>query len=162
MTGPDHGRGGPTQPGQLLDGVSHVDVAEISEHSADQSEVHRGDALVHAGVRSVADHDLHAVQSGRTRRVLGVSGKLRVEFDQPGPHVVATCMVGQHAEQVTALAGAHAQHADLPRWLTVQRLPDAPLDEGEAPAQGRPRDVVLPVPADPMTLRSEAIHETRP
>ncbi|SQE00508.1 hypothetical protein FMEAI12_6680009 [Parafrankia sp. Ea1.12] len=71
-------------------------------------------------------------------------------------------MISQYAEDVAALAGAHAQNADLSSWLLVQRLPDAPLDDSEAATQRRSRDLVLPVPVDPMTLRSKAIHELRP
>src|SRR5438309_11029252 len=86
--------------------------------------------------------------SGRARSPL--LDQFRLEFDQPCVHIVTSWVVGQNAEDIASVAGAHADDADGPCRCVVECGRDEPLHNLQA-LRERPVAPVPLVPVEPLT-----------
>ena len=150
--GPHHRPAPGAQLCAVADRPLDVGVGEVAEHTADQDQVGGHHPGVGAGQRGVTGHDLNPGQAGRPGRLPGRVGVARVEFDQAGPDVVPAGVAGQDADQVAALARAHADRAQRARPGLVQGGADLILDRRQTLGQRGPRVVVVAVPGVPVAF----------
>jgi len=150
--GPHHRPAPDAQLRTVADRPFDVRVGDVAEHAADQDQVGGDHPGVGVGQRRVAGHDLDLGQAGCAGRLPGHVGVARVEFDQAGPDVVPAGVVGQNADQVAALARAHADGAQRTRPGFVQRGADLILDRRQAPGQRGIGVVVVVVPDVPVVF----------
>jgi len=143
-------------PGAQLGAEAHraldVRVGHVAEHAADYDQIGGRQPGVGVGQRRVAGHHLDPGQAGRLRRLPRGGGVARIEFDQPGPHVAAAGVAGQRADQVAALARAHADGAQRARLSLVQRDADLILHRRLAAGQRTAGVVVVVVPGVPVAF----------
>ena len=92
----------------------NVLVGDVAEDAARQHDACRDGTRETAGARRISGDDLDR------RRDLGgaftgAPGQFGVELDQARANVGLTRVLGQHAEEVAPIAGAHADHPDRTR-----------------------------------------------
>src|SRR5438270_13405248 len=85
--------------------------------------------------------------SGRARSPL--LDQFRLELDQPCVHMVTSWVVGQNAENIASVAGAHADDADGTRRCAVERGADESLHHAQSLRQW-PVALVPLVPVEPL------------
>ena len=107
---------------------------------------------IRVGGSGVALYDLDPHQSlfgGGTASETDIAS---VEFDEPGAHVVATGMAGQHADDVVPLAGAHTDDPDHAGRAVLERLCQMASHHGQSMRQRRRRVVIRRVPRYPVPI----------
>jgi hypothetical protein len=150
--GPHHRAVPGAQLGAVADRALDVRVGDVAEHAADQDQVGGRHPGVGVGQCRVGGHHLDPGQARRSCRLAGHAGVARVDFDQPGLDVMPAGVAGQGADQVAALARAHADGAQRARPGLVQRGADLVLHRGQAPGQHGARLVVGVVPGVPVVF----------
>lgn len=130
MASPDHGCVGIAQGRQCRHGRLDVAVADVAEHPACQHDHRRHDAGIRVRGTGIALDDFDApVELGRM--ALGNGDIAVIELDEPCDDVGRAVVPLQYAEEVAALAGAHAQDGDGPFRASVERCREVTLHELE-------------------------------
>ena len=89
------------------------------------------------------------LDAGPRRMRSGPLHQLQLELDQPCVHIVTSWVVGQNAEDIASVAGAHADDADGTRRCAVECGADQSLHDTKPPCQG-PVALVPLVPVEPL------------
>ena len=150
------GGAGGAQPGQEADRGLDVDVGHVAEHAARQHQVGGHGAGVGVGHAGVGLDHLDAVEPRRPGALAGGGHVRRQQLDEPAGHVGPAAVAGGGAEDVVALAGAQADHADRPGRRPVEGLVDEVAHDEQSQVQRRPRPVVVVVPGGVVAQRHAA------
>jgi hypothetical protein len=152
VPGPDDGGPGCAQRRQQPDRPTNVGISDVPEHAADQDDVGRHRAQVGRCRRRVPFDDLQVTKPGRIASGSSLSDELRVTFHKTCEDVAAARVIGEHSDDVAALAGAHAENANGTFPRVVERATEARLHYCQAPAQRGIWILVCRVPPDPVSI----------
>ncbi len=133
-------------------GVPHVLVRDVPEDAAEEDEVGRHRARERGGDGGVALHELDGGEPEGRGRGAPRADCLGREVDEARPDVAGPRVVGEHAEEVAAVARAQADDPDRARGRAVERGADRGAHVFEAARLVRV-PVVAAVELEPLVRR---------
>ncbi len=155
---PDDRRAGSTELGQVVDRAAYVVVGDVAENTAHEHDLCGHGVLVHIGPACIAAHDFDALEIEALRLSPRALNQRGLELNEARANIAVPRMLSEHPEDVTAVAGAHADGADLSGRRAVERGANRPPHHLQAPHQRRVRRVLI-VPGHPVSRHNSSLVE---